>query len=54
MVQGSKVQRLTGTEPCFDVTRVAEAPACDGDGKAKQCHKGNGKEGFADHAAPFL
>jgi hypothetical protein len=35
---------LTGTESCFDITRAAEFPACDGDGKAKQGHKGKGKE----------
>jgi len=36
MVQFSAVQRLTRTHAHFDVTRAAEAPACDGNGKAKQ------------------
>jgi hypothetical protein len=39
-----KVQWFTCTEPRFDVTRPAEAPACDGNGKAKAKHKGKGEE----------
>jgi hypothetical protein len=50
---GSKVQRFTCTHAHFDVRRPAKCTACDGDGKGKQCHKGKGKEGFADHAAPL-
>jgi hypothetical protein len=41
-----KVYGFRGTEPCFNITRPAEGPACDGDGKAKQGHKGKGKEKF--------
>ena len=43
-LHGSKVQRLTCTDSHFDVTRPAEFPACDGDGKAKQGEQGKGKE----------
>jgi DnaJ-class molecular chaperone len=39
-----KVQRFGGSHAHFDVTRPAKCPACDGDGNAKQGHKGNGKE----------
>jgi hypothetical protein len=39
-----KVERLTGTHARFDVTRAAKHAACDGNGKAQQGHKGNGKE----------
>jgi hypothetical protein len=48
-----KVQRLTGAEPCFDVTRAAKRAACNGNGKAQQGHQGKGKEKVTDHAAPL-
>jgi hypothetical protein len=49
-----KVQRFRCTHARLDVTRAAEGSACHGNGNAKQCHKGNGEEYFADHASPFL
>jgi hypothetical protein len=44
---------FTCTDAHFQVTRAAEAPACEGNGKGKAKHKGNGKECFADHATPL-
>jgi hypothetical protein len=49
-VQGS---RFTCADSHFDVRRPAECAACHGNGKAKQGHKGKGKEWVTDHAAPF-
>jgi hypothetical protein len=48
-----KVQRFTCTHAHFDITGTAKRAACDGNGEAKQCHKGKGKEKVTDHAAPF-
>jgi hypothetical protein len=55
MVQGSrfKVQRFTCAGSHLDVTRTAEGPARDGNGKAQQGKQGKGEEYFADHASPF-
>jgi hypothetical protein len=39
-----KVHGFTCADAHFDVTRAAKFPACDGNGKAKQCHKGKAKE----------
>jgi hypothetical protein len=36
--------RFTCADSHFDIRRPAECPACDGNGKGKQCHKGKGKE----------
>ena len=38
------VQRFTGADSHFNVTRPAKFPACDGNGKAKANDKGKGKE----------
>jgi hypothetical protein len=44
---------LTGTDSHLNITSPAECAACDGDGNAKQCHKGKGKEKVTGHAAPL-
>jgi hypothetical protein len=52
-LHGSKVHGFGGSHAQFDVRRPSKFSACDGNGKAKQCHKGKGKEGFTDHATPL-
>ena len=44
---------LTGAHAHLDVARPAECAARDGNGKAKQGKKGEGKEKVTDHATPL-